>query len=371
MKKTAVLGLLITLITPALLWAQTEEKTSFFKALESRMPVDVQKITPTKTIKAPDLSLIGLVQGSVFQNEARKDQSGILLKSLEIGVQGTLASELRGDAFLSLTPQTNGTSQIAIEEAYITFPSPFLADNLSAKLGKKRIDFGKINALHAESWGMVTKPSVMTQFLGNDGAVGQGLMIETKLPTPFSLNLSIGTWRNFSETPTTIGESFAFTDWLGSARLNTILNLSRDTELELGSSVLMGSGTDFKVVQDKATVYGLDMTFKNWAKDGGMLWQSELLFLNRDWNDTTLRNWGAYTYFAYKFSPIFEAGLRLDISESAKDKTAHKSVSLITTKTLNDATKFRIQFTKDYYSKDDQLLASLVFGLGSYSTAIR
>jgi hypothetical protein len=125
----------------------------------------------------PDVSLIGDFIGTAGRNAVAPSHS-LEMHESEVGLQAIIDPYARADAFLSF-----GETGVNVEEAYVTFTS--LPGGLLLKVGKKRADFGKLNAIHNHALPFIDRPLVTSNLVGGeDGINDAGFFLSRILPAP-------------------------------------------------------------------------------------------------------------------------------------------------------------------------------------------
>jgi len=301
----------------------------------------------------PQISLIGNATGY-------KGDFG--LREIEIGFQSYLSPHLKGDVFLAFEKE-DGTAIAVVEEAYITYFGDI--NNLSIIGGKKKLNFGKINARHPESWTMATFPDVLSAYLGEEGVSGEGIALYYTLPTPFFSEFSIGSFAN----KTSVGAPETFNKEILNARLWTSASLSPTDELEWGVSYLKGYGDAYEAGQDDVTIWGTDVTFTS-ELNNMSYWtsQTELLFLNRTLPDLTLNRFGVTSYLGFRADKNWDYGLRADYVQLPEEADVlSRSVTAQLGYHLSPTTVARIYSTYDDLAQETSFGFQFLFGFGPHS----
>ena len=131
----------------------------------------------------PSISVIGNFLGIAGKNSV-ENLPNLSLRESELGLQAIVDPYARADFFLSF----NG-SNVDVEEGYLTFtalPAQFLA-----KVGRMRVQFGKINTLHLHVLPWPDEPLPIVNLLGGEeGWIGDGVSVSHLLPMPSDLSRS-------------------------------------------------------------------------------------------------------------------------------------------------------------------------------------
>lgn len=246
-----------------------------------------------------------------------------------------------------------------IEEAFILFHK--LPAYLQAKAGIFRVNFAKLNQYHDHEWAFADPPLITTFFLGSDGVHNVGAELNWQPPTPIFIELSAALMRgpvgNFDRTfPGRIDLVSGDVDankLVLFSRATTFVDLTLNSNLELGGSFAMGknkdAGMDFSdpalnpsgldaSLDDRTYLYGFDFTYqwKPQPYSPYVRWTNEFLWGKREnpvvlsldrsaraadksLDDQIVRTimdsdtvGGMYSELAYRFSYYWEVDGRLD-----------------------------------------------------------
>lgn len=107
-------------------------------------------------------------------------QRGFTLQQVELSFQGAVDPYLRGDAYLIFFIDTEGETQVEIEEAFFTsqdLPFGLAEAGFQIEGGTFFTEFGRINPTHPHSWRWQDAPVVVTRFLGPEGLRGPGARV--------------------------------------------------------------------------------------------------------------------------------------------------------------------------------------------------
>src|SRR5437764_7151854 len=125
----------------------------------------------------PDISAIGDFIAVAGHNPVQPSPS-LEMHESELGFQAIIDPYARGDFFLSF-----GEEGVNLEEGFITFTA--LPKGFTARVGKMRAAFGKVNTMHNHVLPWVDRPLVNTNLVGGeDGIDDAGVSIEHILPAP-------------------------------------------------------------------------------------------------------------------------------------------------------------------------------------------
>ncbi|UCH63135.1 MAG: hypothetical protein JSU77_01385 [Fidelibacterota bacterium] len=318
----------------------------------------------------PDVSLVGDISAKVSDDRSDHNRNKILIRGIEFALQGYLYPEMRADAFFAFHRHGDHV-EVEICEGYASFLN--LLGEFSLIVGKKHVDFGKINKLHQHHVPYADRPIVLPNFFGEHGLVGEGISLDYLLPLPFFLQLAIGAWRvesgiNHDEHDDE-GEQFALAHEVYTARAWASFALGTNSELEIGGSGVAGQGLHYQEHKDEVRVIGIDATFKAWPSTyQRLLLQGELLQLVRELPSDEISRWGFYTFLGYRFTKYWDAGLRYDWAENALlDQEQSQKFSALVTNHLTETTKVRFQYGYRFDANMHEAVVQLIFGIGPHS----
>jgi hypothetical protein len=324
----------------------------------------------TKTLKGrallnPDISAIGnIVNQTLLENKIKNE---FFIKEFEFAFQGYLYPSIRADIFLTAHGPKFGANHehgvegnhigLDLEEAYVSLLN--IWGGFSGKIGRKYIEFGKFNPLHAEQWLYVDPPKVIQNMFGTENLIGDGGQIEFLFPLPFLLRIQGGIFRNF-EGP--------FQDVFYSSRAFSSFGIS-EFELSFGTSYVGG-----KTEKEFANFIGGDITLdyiKGYTKLTFIL--EPILAVNEKSKFA-----GFYSSLFYS-TRRFQAGFRIDGAEPHKETeeehTENKisfGISPIFAFLLTETTKIRFQYSFFPSEKPKHtIFFQLIFGLGPHSHVLQ
>jgi hypothetical protein len=317
----------------------------------------------------PNISGIGNV---IFRGgpEGTEDRGRFNTQEVEIIFQDRVAPNLRADFFLAADKEEEWS--VGVEEAFLTWSNPFGMPRLSARLGKVRTPFGKLNPLHPHQWRFVDQPSVITAFLGHHGLNSDGAMLQYLLPVgDLFANLEIGAWQTRSEAEDGLGfagfgrDAFSARLWLSRA-------LGREKELELGVSHYQGSGTPEGLddVRDLA-LNGIDLTYRAYpGGDRRIVVQGEAIRHHTSGPGQNRDRWGGYLDLAYRPNRYYEGGIRGDSTRLPYPQDGQESaISAYVTRFLTEQTSLRFQVrhgSRPEQSGFTEVFVQFLFGFGPH-----
>jgi len=283
----------------------------------------------------PDIAVIGDFLGT-WSNQRRNDAYNRLdVREVELDLRA--AVDPRADAVVilafardvenSVFPEGGQLSgpdtSVDVEEAYL-FLHDFGVPNLTAKVGRFHLRFGRQNLLHLHALPTSDPPFVNQAFLAPEALSGSGVSFSYLIPNPWDqyleANVEIIAGKGAgSESPTLRGDLA-----VDSPAINTHLLWNTDLgnwNLELGGSWLWGH-TDPDNSLD-LNLFGGDITLLRTDPSGGFnnqLLQAEAMYALLDQADgSTNEAWGAYLLAQQQLNKDWYAGVRFDWTEDPND----------------------------------------------------
>jgi hypothetical protein len=190
---------------------------------------------------------------------------------------------------------------------------------IQIKLGKIRGTFGKHGLLHTHAFPFVQAPIIMANTIGEEGFKDAGVEASWLTPLPWFAELTGGLYQAIEaddEHPLDFGAtSHDNIPYLG--HFKNQFDLSDETTMELGASLLQGLGSD----GNRHGAYGVDVTFRNVplrrSNQRGWILQGEYLEKGSFVGGTYSREQhGWYASFRYRLSQVWWLGVR---GEQARD----------------------------------------------------
>jgi hypothetical protein len=345
--------------------------------------------TPSSASRTPDISVIGNHVGRFLSVSGDPDRNRLQLNELEIGLQQPIYPGIRFDAFLAAGAEEDFTANL--EEGYVTFSRvghlPF-----GGLLGKKRLNFGKVNPVHPHSRLFADQPAALAYLVDPEALNGNGASLNYLLPFKnLFANLEVGLWNlNPSEEGEEIGDAPNTTfNPLGVGVMGNVVNsrlwLSKElrgkSELELGASHGFGRND----LGDNISLTGLDLTYRNFPGTfKRMILQGEVF-----WNKRNDRSGGTgshtrsghYVLLGFRPDQYIDYGLRYDNTRLPWPLNGREqSFSLIWTNRMTETTLFRLQFKHGDRISDvllpsrrgfNEIYAQFIWGGGSHTHSIQ
>jgi hypothetical protein len=308
--------------------AQTEARA----AGEERKPEEreflagglaLQKLNPEVTFSGDILAGL-IVDGRKFY-AGESDRSGIPVRAVSLHFQHVLDPYSMFKSAFHICPHHG----LHVEEVYINWFG--VIPSLSFGVGRFRQNFGILNRWHEHDLDQTQYPMALTQVLGEEGLIGDGLVVKWLMPSLWAhvneLTLEVVNGTNeelFS------GEYFSVPSTM--LHLKNYYDLSPSTYLELGLTGMFGfnnrrgvAASDGTLADEpwrKTYVGGADLTVY-WsplqqARYRSFVWRSELYYVNKELpateSDTYRQSWGVYSYLQYQLSARLFLGVRGDVA---------------------------------------------------------
>jgi hypothetical protein len=315
----------------------------------------------------PDIAVITDFFGSWSSRRSNDAYNRFDIREVELDIRAAVDPRADGVVILAFErdvenpvfPELNGEEEgggpdtsVNIEEAYL-FLHDFGVRNLTAKVGRFHLRFGRQNMLHLHDLPTSDPPLVNQAFLAPEALIDQGLSLSYVLPPRFTANQYVELIAEIitgegggSESASLPGDltvdSPAF-------NLHALWNadFARNWNLELGGSWLWGrrdASNDLEV-----SLFGLDATLLRRDPKGGFnnqLFQAELIAGHLDTEDAGTQNsWGAYLLAQQQINRDWYAGLRLDYTENPDDDSQHAwAVNPYLSWYWSEFLRFRLQY---------------------------
>ena len=377
--------LLFTALTPCAIAQETEGFTT--KIIETAPPPQGMRGTP---LNLPDISVIGVFNGYISDDKTDESRNKLEFDEVETAFQGYIYPKMKADVFLAIHKHYDGY-EAEICEAKMSFLE--VLPGLSAQAGKIHVDFGRLNKSHSHHRPMVDQPSVITNFFGDHGLVGQGLALSYLIPLPFYAEIQGGAWTvpehhhdvgegNTAEildiTGSTVtvpiiveSDEFSVADKVYTGRLLTSFAFGPKTEMMVGLNALKGKGSHYTHHQDNVKITGVDLALKHWPSAyKRWTFQNEWFHLARKVPAGNLNRDGGYSLVNYRWSKYWDAGVRFDYSENAMPVISYERVySAMLTRRLTETTHARVQYRHKnlYGEKANEGWVQMSFGIGPHS----
>jgi len=306
------------------------------KDVESRTPFTRPATVRTPASFNPDLAVIGDWRGNIATHSDNPARNRLDLGSVELDLRA--AVDPRADAVVILPvsrdvedplffdpAKANGEidTSIDIEEAYL-FLHDFGVENLTAKLGRFHLRFGRWNQLHSHNWMTIDNAFPVQSFMGPEALEDSGVSLSYIVPPKLiggeyvELVTEIISGEGSDEAPVLNNDAF-----VQSPALNMHLlwnhDINKEWNMELGASWLWGKHND-KASED-AQLFGLDATLVHTDPTGrfnNQFFMAELFYGNVDTApNQTQYALGAYVLGQQQLNRDWYVGTRLDWTQDA------------------------------------------------------
>lgn len=318
--------------------ADVDKVTSdILKDINSRNP-----ITQTQRIPAsfnPDFAVVGDFHANVSTNNDNPARNRFDIGSVELDLRAAVDPRADGVVILPISrdigdplffrgkQDAEGTidTGIDIEEAYI-FLHDFGVPNLTAKLGRFHLRFGRQNILHSHDWPTVDNNFVNQAFLGPESLNDSGLSLSYVIPSKYvggqyvEVITEIISGEGGGEAPLINNDAFVDSPGLN---VHVIWNtdIGKDWNLEVGGSYLTGKHNDDN--RQNVNLFGADVTLIHTDPSGrfnNQLFMAEAIYGDVDTSRTdTQHALGAYVLAQQQINRDYYAGVRLDWTQNPLD----------------------------------------------------
>jgi hypothetical protein len=332
----------------------------------------------------PDLAVIGDFKGAVSSDNTNPARNRWDLGTLEFELRA--AVDPRADAvavipftrdvedalfFDRATASGDVNAGVEVEEAYL-FLHDFGVPNLTAKIGRFHLHFGRWNLLHNHDWPTSDNNFVNQSFLSSEAITDNGLSLSYVIPPKLVGNQYIEAIGEIidGEGEGPVIDNNAFVD---SPALNTHLlwnhDLARDWNVEVGGSWLTGKHNNSGSLD--ANLFGTDITLIHTDPTGGFfnqVFQFEAIYGNTDIaTANTEHAYGAFLLAQQQLDRDWYAGVRFDWTENALDRHQEVwGVSPYVSWYWSEFLRFRLEYQhKDGDTPSEETLyfqATWVFG---------
>lgn len=331
----------------------------------------------------PDVSVIGDFTYHATDTKGEEFRNQFQMRQAELAFSASLDPYARGDFFFHVE-QENGEWHIGLCEGYMTLLT-LPIDGLQAKVGKFKVDFGKVNKLHLHNLPWVDYPNMITNYLGGEGMSEPGISASYLIPNPWNkyieLTGQVVNNRNGVSFAGTAGTSLVY---LGHLKL--FHDINEESTIELGTSIATGSNNSGlgRYGTNMTTLEGVDLTYK-WRplKQGlykSLTFQNELLFSQHNrpfFDDGTdiidakdITSWGGYSSLQYQLAKQWSVFGRYDFSEFPLTSSLRENAySTGITFAQSEYCFWRLQFkhTDRNFDKDaNEVWLQCDFGLGPH-----
>jgi len=336
----------------------------------------------------PDISVIPRFRfdtndGSELPDRRVWSRPDFSFEELEIAIQSNLNPYARADVMLTVPGPDIEHAKVGIEEVYATVLRGLPLD-LNLRIGKYRVDYGKINMTHPHAWPFVTQPLSQERFFGEEGLNDLGISASVLLPTgdlytALSADLlrgsAIGGVTGMADTT---GGSVPYA---AASRLRTFIPLGDLSDMEVGASAYTGIHDPYH--QKRFWYLNLDVKYKYRPSSyTSLVLQGEYLYNTRALlheengasRESQLHTGGFYVYADLQFLKIYSIGARYDWSQTpySTDDRAHALSVFAGFYPVEETLGLRLQYqhttteTPGVSTGVNQVALQIVFSLGPH-----
>ncbi len=310
----------------------------------------------------PDMAVVTNFVGSIARTKNNDALNRMDVGEVELDLRA--AVDPRADAVVILSfardvgnpvfptdeKQSGPETSVDIEEGYL-FLHDFGVPNLTAKLGRFHLRFGRQNVVHAHDLPTSDTPLVNQAFLAPESLSDAGLSLSYVVPNPWNQYFELvaeivsGEGAN-SESPTLNGDASVTSP---AANFHALWNhdIARDWNLELGASWLMGHTSSD--IHRHTNLLGADFTLLHIDPTGrfnNQIFQGEFIYgLVDKENLQTENSWGAYVLAQQQLNRDWYVGCRLDYTQDPfNDDKAAYGVSPYVSWYWSEFLRFRLEY---------------------------
>lgn len=283
-----------------------------------------------QTTLNPDFSVVGDFRAFSHNDPSRpteKNEFNLKSPDMELMAAGYLNPYARADVVIAWEEGSNAE----IEEVYATILRG-LPLNMNLRVGKYRLEFGRLNSVHPHAYSFIYQPLPHQEFFSEEGLNDMALRTSFILPTGKLYTELMGAVLKgdiFSEEETpdaadsTAEEVHTKPGFFG--RLTTSTAVSENAELTGGVSIVTA---DYDQIERlRATVFGIDMKYK-WRPNRyrSLSIEGEALGNKRDREDTdAVTSYGGYGYIDYRFHQKYNVGSIFEYTQGKLDSDVSNS----------------------------------------------
>ncbi|MFL6247595.1 MAG: bZIP transcription factor [Thermoanaerobaculia bacterium] len=309
----------------------------------------------------PDIAVIGNFLGKVGDVNEFEDRAAASLEESEISFQAFVDPYAQAKFFLAVGPEG-----AEIEEGFINFIA--LPYDFTAKAGKLKANFGKINTMHTHVRPWIDQPLVLQNFFGDEGLADSGVSVSRIFPNGFNVFVE-ATGEVYSGDAEGVFEPENSNDLFYLGHLKAYHDLSEQSNLEVGTSYARGTAAE---VGGSSEFGGVDVTYRYKPLERGLyrsfVSRTELIANRRSANDD--HAFGFYTSADYQFAQRWFAGLRLDQADHVDDPgLTDRSASVTLTFWPSEFSQLRAQGRRIRYGNGpsvNELLMQVQFSIGAH-----
>lgn len=331
-------------------------------------PVDVIQNQPAPgagKVFNPDIAVIGNFLSKVGDLNEFEERPSASLEESEISFQAFVDPYAQAKFFVAVGPEG-----AEVEEGFINFIA--LPHDLTAKVGKLKASFGKVNLMHAHVRPWIDTPLVLNNFFGAEGLADSGVSVSRIFPNRRNIFVE-ATGEIYSGNAEGVFESKNRNDLFYLGHLKAYHDLSEQSNLEIGTSFARGTAPD---TGRGSEFGGLDVTYRYKPLERGLyrsfISRTELVANRRAGSDD--HAFGFYTSADYQFAQRWYAGVRLDQTDRMQPNDGDPSLtdrgaSLTLTFWPSEFSQLRAQGRHIRYGNGpsiNELLLQVQFSIGAH-----
>ncbi|HEV7919918.1 MAG TPA: hypothetical protein VGR02_03910 [Thermoanaerobaculia bacterium] len=307
-------------------------------------------------------------------------RNALALDEAEVAFEAFVDPYAKAKFFLSGSPDG-----FEVEEGYANFVN--LPYDITAKVGKFKGAFGKVNTWHPHQAPWVDQPLVIHNFFGPEGLNGSGISVSKIFPNRF--NTFIEGTVEVMDGNNTVFNRDKTSDLTYLGHLKAFHDLTENSNVEVGASLVTGKTvhlTPDPVFPDlvRRDVAGIDLTYR-WKPLMQGLYRSLIARTEAYWGDTdqSSRMFGFYSSLDYQLGQRWFTGVRIDSSDAMPflsnpafgattvvDNATDRGVSATITFWPSEFSQLRGQFRRTRYGFVDktfnEILFQLQFAIGAH-----
>lgn len=353
----------------------TAEATPTPAEAEDLTEIDVAPATPEPVVDVvqnqpaagagkvfnPDISVIGNFVGKMGDLNEFDERASASLEESELSFQAFVDPYAQAKFFVAVGPEG-----AEVEEGFINFIA--LPHDLTAKVGKLKANFGKVNLLHTHARPWIDTPLVLNNFFGGEGLADSGVSVSRIFPNRHNIFVE-ATGEVYSGNAEGVFESQNRNDLFYLGHLKAYHDLSEQSNLEIGASFARGTAPETGGTSEFG---GLDVTYRYKPLERGLyrsfISRTELVANRRSGSDD--HAFGFYTSADYQFARRWFAGIRLDQTDRAGDPSlTDRGASLTLTFWPSEFSQLRAQGRRIRYGNGpsvNELLMQVQFSIGAH-----
>lgn len=309
----------------------------------------------------PDIAVIGNFISRLGQVNEFEERPTASLEESEISFQAFVDPYAQAKFFVAVGPEG-----AELEEGFINFIA--LPHDFTAKAGKLKASFGKINLMHSHIRPWIDSPLVLKNFFGDEGLADSGVSVSRLFPNRFNVFVE-ATGEVYSGDAEGVFESQSSNDLFYLGHLKAYHDLSEQSNLEVGTSYARGTTPE---VGGSSEFAGLDVTYRYKPLERGLyrsfISRTELIANRRSGSED--HAFGFYTSADLQFARRWFAGIRFDQSDHADDPSqTDRGVSVTLTFWPSEFSQLRAQGRRIRYGNGptvNELLMQVQFSIGAH-----